>query len=183
MPISPKSLPTSSGATSATWAAPTRRFRPAADAHLLDTSRNVYRGRVPGGEGDHRRRPCQAERSLSRVSGFRLPEADRIPISGPRNTKPPACQHSLAPVPPPKAATGLSSPERRQANATLTHGARPAQCRGSPGETYVCSKSHPRRFFARFSKSPFRTAIRVKARSSRASSRPSKKTWPSSTSA
>ena len=37
-PISPKSSPTSCAATSATWAAPTRRLKPAADAHLLDTS-------------------------------------------------------------------------------------------------------------------------------------------------
>ena len=48
-PISPKSWPTSSGATSATWAAPNSPLRPAADAHLLDTIGNVYRSRVPGG--------------------------------------------------------------------------------------------------------------------------------------
>ena len=36
-PISTKSSPISSAATSATWAAPTRRLKPAADAHLLDT--------------------------------------------------------------------------------------------------------------------------------------------------
>ena len=87
---------------------------------------NVYRGRVPGGADDDRRRPCQAERSLSRVFGFRLPEARQIPISGMK----PACQHSLAPVPPRKRHQGFSSPERRQANATLTTAPAPL-CRGS----------------------------------------------------
>ena len=43
-------------------------LKPAADAHLLDTSRNGYRGRVSGGQGDHRRRLGQERQILSSVS-------------------------------------------------------------------------------------------------------------------